>query len=207
MMSGTPETKPSETPTSLVNTEAVETPIVETPAVETPAVETPAVETPAVVEPLTLESFKIPEGFEVDPEVSSKFLEILNDEKITSAERAQGLIDLQAGMMQKAFSASEQVFATQQETWVNEAKADSDVGGEKLAPALGRIATLVNQFGSPELKQVFDVTGAGNNVHMIKFLNKIASEFGEGGPVLGAPATSQASLAERMYPSMKKQGA
>lgn len=218
-MSGAPENKPSETPTPaaptpslITETKPTETPVVD-PAkagevVEPKADEKPAeVTPPEPVVPLTMESVKLPEGFEVDPETSSKFLDILNDAKMPPAERAQALIDLQAGMMTKLSQQAEQVFTEQQTAWQNEVKADSEIGGEKLAPALGQIAKLVVQYGSPELKQVFDSTGAGNNIHVIKFLSKIAGDLGEGGPVSGSPPVTQASLAERMYPSMKKQGA
>lgn len=218
-MSGAPENKPSETPTPaaptpslITETKPTETPVEPPKTGEAPKVEeTPKEgEKPAEVvapEPLTMESIKLPEGFEVDPETSGKFLEVLNNPDLKPAERAQALIDLQAGMMTKLSQQAEQMFTEQQTAWQNEVKADSEIGGEKLAPALGQIAKLVVQYGSPELKQVFDSTGAGNNIHVIKFLSKIAGDLGEGGPVSGSPPVTQASLAERMYPSMKKQGA
>lgn len=216
-MSGEPENKPSETsteptPTSLVNTEA---PKVDEPKLDaegkpivTEEVKTEEVKTEApAFEALTPESFKLPEGFETDEETTKGFLDIMNDEKLTRAELAQKLVDYQAGLMTKMSEAGAKLFADQQEEWQNAARADPDIGGEKLAPALGQIAGLLDKYGSPELRTVFDVTGAGNNPLMIKFLSKIAADLSEGGPVLGAPPVSQASLAERMYPSMKKQGA
>lgn len=217
-MSGAPENKPSETPTPATPAASL---ITETKPTETPPIDTTkpgeapkADETPkpaeTVVEPaapLTMESIKLPEGFEVDPETSTKFLDILNDDKMTPAERAQALVDLQSGMIAKVVASAQEAFATQQTEWIDEVKKDSEIGGEKLAPTLGQIAKLVVQYGSPELKQVFDTTGAGNNIHVIKFLSKIAGDLGEGGPVSGSPPVTQASLAERMYPSMKKQGA
>lgn len=220
-MSGEPENKPSETsteptPTSLVNTEAPKVdepkldsegkPIVAEPAKVEEKVEPAKVEAPTF-EALTHESFKLPEGFETDEETTKGFLDIMNDEKLTRAELAQKLVDYQAGLMTKMSEAGAKLFADQQEEWQNAARADPDIGGEKLAPALGQIAGLLDKYGSPELRTVFDVTGAGNNPLMIKFLSKIAADLSEGGPVLGAPPVSQASLAERMYPSMKKQGA
>jgi hypothetical protein len=216
-MSGEPENKPSETSTeptstSLVNTEA---PKVDEPKLDaegkpivTEEVKTEEVKTEApAFEALTPESFKLPEGFETDEETTKGFLDIMNDEKLTRAELAQKLVDYQAGLMTKMSEAGAKLFADQQEEWQNAARADPDIGGEKLAPALGQIAGLLDKYGSPELRTVFDVTGAGNNPLMIKFLSKIAADLSEGGPVLGAPPVSQASLAERMYPSMKKQGA
>lgn len=217
-MSGAPENKPSETPTPatpaaslITETKPTETPVEPPKTGEAPKIdETPKpTETPPVepAAPLTMESIKLPEGFEVDPETSTKFLDILNDDKMTPAERAQALIDLQSGMMTKLSEQAVEAFTTQQTEWIEEVKKDSEIGGEKLAPTLGQIAKLVVQYGSPELKQVFDTTGAGNNIHVIKFLSKIAGDLGEGGPVSGSPPVTQASLAERMYPSMKKQGA
>jgi len=174
---------------------------------EPPKTDEPPKQEPTAPEPLTMESIKLPEGFTVDEEISNNFLEVMNDAKLTPGERAQKLIDLQAGLMAKAAEANYKAWSDMQTQWQDEVRADPEIGGEKLAPALGEISKLVDTYGSPELRQALDLTGAGNNPHVIKFLHKIAKDLGEGGPVLGAPSQSKDSLADRLYPSMKKQGA
>jgi hypothetical protein len=159
-------------------------------------------------EPLTLEAIKFPEGFTVDDEASKSFLEVMNDDKLSGAERAQKLIDLQSGLMQKVATETQTAWENMQMQWQDQVRADPEIGGEKLAPTLGEVSKLVDKYGSPELRQVFDLTGAGNHPQVIKFLHNIAKDLSEGGPVLGAPAVAKEALADRMYPSMKpKQGA
>lgn len=164
-------------------------------------------EAPAAPEPLTWETINLPEGFTVDEKSRDSFLEIMNDDKLSGAERAQKLVDLQTGLMQQMAEANFKAWTDLQTQWQDEIRADPEIGGDKLDPALGGIAKLVDRYGSKELREAMDATGAGNNPHIIRFLHKIAKDLNEGGPVLGAPSESKESLADRMYPSMKKQGA
>lgn len=194
-----------ETP-SLVSAPTVDPTVVVDPAA--PAVTDPAkpVETPAVVEPplvLTAEHIKLPEGFTLPDADRDSFLGIMNDQALKPEERVQKLIDFAVEREKNSVSAQEKAWADTQKSWADAVRADPDVGGDKLEPALGKIAQLTQKYGSPELLEVFTLTGAGNNVHMVKFLSKIANDLSEGTPVLGAPATGQKSLANSLFPSMK----
>jgi len=141
---------------------------------------------------------------DIDPVLGGEFVTLLNDEAKTPAERAQGLVDLQAkavkAMSEKAVADWEKL----QTTWQDEMKADTEIGGDKLEANLSKISTLLNVHGSPELREVLNATGAGNNVHVAKFLSKIASALGESLP---APATTPAGgdkdPAKIMFPNMK----
>lgn len=195
---------PPSDPPSLVNSSA---PAVEEPkpGEEVPKVEEPAVEPP---QPLTMEALKLPEGFTVDEAVSTDFLSIMNDDKLTGAERAQKLVDMQASLLTKAAEANYEAWSNMQTQWQDEVRTDPEIGGAKLEPTLGEISKLVDKYGSPELRQAMDLTGAGNNPHIVRFLAKVAKDLSEGGPVSGAPPQAKEALADRMYPSMKpKQGA
>jgi hypothetical protein len=170
--------------------------------------EPPKVEdAPQAPEPLTWEAIKLPEGITVDDEAKQSFLDIMNDDKATPAERAQKLVDLQTSLMQKGADATYQAWTDMQTQWQDEVRADPVIGGEKLAPVLGEVSKLIDKYGSPEVRQIMDLTGAGNNIHVIRMLHNMAKDLSEGGPVLGAPPSEKASLADRLYPSMKKQGA
>jgi hypothetical protein len=92
-----------------------------------------------------------------------------------------------------------------QEQWSNEVNADPDVGGDKLAPTTGAIAKIIDKYGTKELRQAFDLTGAGNNLHVIKFLAKIAKDLTEPGPGPSSlPAGVEKSLAQKLYPEQGK---
>jgi len=210
MMSTEPVNNPSLTdPPSLLNptppVDPTTTPV--NPPADPPKVdEPPKVDTPPV-EPLTFEALKMPEGFTVDEDTSKSFVELMNDDKLTTAERAQKLIEMQSSLLTKAGETLQKQWSDQQTAWQEEVRADPEIGGDKLEPALGKISQLLDKYGSPELRGVFDATGAGNHPQIVKFLHKIANDLSEGTPVSGAPASAEPSLAQQLYPSMKKQGA
>ncbi|HEY9155579.1 MAG TPA: hypothetical protein VIM69_10630 [Opitutaceae bacterium] len=153
---------------------------------------------------MTAESIKIPEGFQVDEPTQTEFLGIMNNDKLSGAERAQQLIDLQAKFAQSQSDALTAAWETQQETWRNEVAADKDIGGDKLEPALADIKKVVLEYGSPEVNDILTNTGAGNNIHVIKMMHKIAKALNEGtGHASGNPAPQEKSAAQKLFPSMK----
>lgn len=160
----------------------------------------------AVQEPLDFAKLTLPEGFQVDAEVSKTFTDILNDAALSPQDRAQKLLDLQVGMMNKSSEAGLAAWGDLQKQWQDQARADPAIGGDKLDPALGQIAKLVDSNPpevAAEIRSVLNLTGAGNHPVMIKWLSKVASEFGEGGPVPGTPPVADTSLAQKLFPSMK----
>lgn len=192
-----------------------EPPVVEPPVVDpnappvdpnAPPVEPPKVEEPpVVVEPMKLEDITLPAGLELQPELSTKFLEILNGE-MTPKDRANALIALHGETLNAASEAGSLAWDNMQTEWKDAAKADPDIGGAKLQPTLTNIGKLLDEFGDKDTRSVFDLTGAGNNVHMIKFLNKIADTLVEGKFFkAGSPGGQDDpdAAAKRMFPSMK----
>ncbi len=154
-------------------------------------------------EPLTMEALTVPEGFELQPELAGEFL---NGEQAPQ-DRANALLALHGKVLEAASEASSKEFEDTQTAWKDEVKADPEIGGAKLQPVLANIGKLVGEFGTPELKNVFDLTGAGNNIHMVKFLDKIAGVLTEGNYFkAGTPGggNDPDAAAKRLYPSMPK---
>lgn len=198
--SPTPTPEPTPTPSPTPDPAPTPEPVKEGDAPK-PEGDKPA--EPAKVEPLTAESLKFAEGLEVDETVRDEFLGILNDDKLSRAELAQKLVDLQGNFAKKLDESLTAAFAKQQEEWVNEVKADPEVGGDKLDPVLGNIKKLVIEYGTPELDDLFTASGMGNNIHTIRFLNKIATALNEGGHANGQPPSTTKSAAQTLFPSMK----
>lgn len=152
---------------------------------------------------MTVEQLKVPEGFELQPELATKFLEVLNGEQ-SPEERANALLALHGETLNAASEASSKAWDDMQTEWKDAVKADPDVGGEKLQPTLNNIGKLLDEFGDKELRAVFDTTGAGNNLHMVKFLNTVADKLTEGGffRAVTPPGTNDPYAgAKRMFPS------
>lgn len=184
-----------------------------TPPTETPptneAPAEPPVETPEKVEaaeftPVTADALTFEEGVEVNEAARDEFLSILNDREVSPAEQAQKLVDLQTRLAREASETSSASWEGLQTQWRDEVQADAEIGGQKLETVLTGVAKVIDQYGTPELRQVMDMTGAGNNIHVIKFLNNVAKVLNEGRPVSGNPPASAENLASRLYPSMKE---
>lgn len=148
---------------------------------------------------LTVDDITLPEGFEADEVTQASFLALANKHQF-SKEQVGELVDLQATAMKAASEGASKLWSDMQATWTAEAKADSDIGGDKLEGVLTTVSQALDQYGSKEARDAFDLTGAGNNPHVIKFVHKMAAALAEGGPVSGAPASGEKTAAQIMYP-------
>lgn len=199
-------TSPTETQTTELHTSTTPTPANPAPTQEQPQ-QQPQTQQPAAPEfvPLTASDITFPEGMTVQDADRDSFLGILNNREMTPAQQAQALVDLQATVAQQASEAGSQAWTDMQDQWVNEVRNDPDVGGQRFDANIANIGKLIDEFGSDELRAVMDVTGAGNNVHVVKFLANVASRLTEGSQISGGnPTMTEASVADLMYPSMKK---
>lgn len=212
------ETPPAETPpTSLVTApvvrsaeeiaaEAETTRIAaltpEARAAEEKAASEAAARAEAMKAPVAVEAIKLPDGVTLPEGGLDPLITVMNNAELTPAERTQALVDLHVKALADASEAGSKAWEETQEQWQTETKAAPDIGGPKLLATLATIGKLKEQFGSKELDDVFALTGAGNNVHMIRFLAKIGEHLTEGGPVTSAPVNAEADRARKMYPSM-----
>lgn len=164
-------------------------------------------EAPAQID---LKAIKLPDGFKADEALLNDFAKLLQDTNLTPQTRAQGLLDLHAKQLQAAVSAPLAEYNRQREGWVKSVAADKDIGtGDEKNPLKAEVKTaiakVVDQYGGgSELRQVLDVTGAGDHPAFIKFLSNISKHLTEGTTVQGSPTTSGGDLspAQRMYPNL-----
>jgi hypothetical protein len=153
---------------------------------------------------LTAADITFPEGLEVNETLRDEALAIVNNRELSPKDQLQGLIDLQAKVAKEASETISKTWEDTQKAWQDEVKADPTIGGDKLPTTLAAVNKLVTEYGDDKLVEAFALTGAGNNVHVIRFLNNVAGKLLEGKPVLGASPTGQeGDAASRMFPSMK----
>ena len=98
--------------------------------------------------------------------------------------------------------------AEERAKWLNEAKADEEIGGNKwdtsLVTAAKALDTLGFVKGSP-LRNLLDESGLGNHPEMIRAFVKVGRAISEDSdfPRSGAATTGARSAAEFLYPSSK----
>jgi hypothetical protein len=142
---------------------------------------------------------ELPEGVDFPEDEVNAFLEVANS--ATSKEEFMKIVvaDYIENLAATATESEDQFRATMDE-WVAETKADPTVGGENSERILGEVKETVKRYGGEELLQVFDLTGVGNNVHMVKFVHAIAALIPtEGTPAQGNSQQTEKSAAQALF--------
>lgn len=188
-------------PTSLITAAPTEGEV--TPPASTTPPEKESVAPVVEFVPLVAEDITLPKGFTADQELTTEFLSVVNNQELSAKDRANALVELQTKAIAKASEAGSAAWETMQNEWREAVKADPVVGGDKQTAALASVNKLVTEYGDTELTKVLALTGAGNNVHVIKFLHTLAGKLTEGSFTQGQPTNAPVSAAALLYPSMK----
>lgn len=153
------------------------------------------------INPFKAEELKAPEGIVFDEGISKSFVDIVNKFAI-SREAAAALTELQVNAVKSMEEKSNSAYEAMQTQWRTETEKDTEIGGKNLPVTLTTISKIMDRYGTPELRGVLDLTGAGNNPHVIKFFHNIAKDFAEGKmiPVV-TPVTSTQTIAQKLYPN------
>lgn len=136
---------------------------------------------------------KLPEGQELTPESLASFTEIAKSLNL-KPEDAQKLADLHFGNMKAsadAFAkAQTDAWTAVQKQWSDELEADPVLGGDAKKEAMSLIGRALDEYGSKEARDAFNITGAGNNPAIVRFVHNMAKMLVEAGaaPVVGEPA-------------------
>ena len=191
-------TDPGAEPASAVN--ALEEPAAASePAASEPAPAPAAPEPAPEAPPLTAEQLTLPEGVAPDPEALASFVEFANGAQL-APEQAQAALDLYHAQVSALQTQIAEQWETTQKEWADAARALPEIGGPNLDRTLSEVASVIDRYGSQDLRTALDVTGAGNHPAVVQFLHRIASVINERPPVSGQPtSTTPKSRAERLY--------
>jgi hypothetical protein len=183
------------------------------PATEQPGGE-PQAPAPAGEQPKTEEAkpqgapeayeFAMPEGFELNKEVSVEF-ETYARELNLPQDKAQAVVDMGVKLVQSVAAQQAEAFAQTQKDWRAEVTNDKEIGGAALAENLSYAAKVLDTF-APDLRAVLDQTGLGNHPAFVKAFVKIGKAISEDRLVGGAQQTPGAAQdpAATLFPTMNK---
>lgn len=140
--------------------------------------------------------FKAPEGREFDAKVLEQFSEVAKELNLSEAD-AQKVIDKIAPAL--AAKQTEVVEAARAQ-WETDAKADKEFGGDKLTENLAVAKKALDQFGTPELRELLNTSGLGNHPEIIRAFFRAGKAISEDKFVGGNPPPAGGkSLADRLY--------
>ena len=175
------------------------------PADPAPAAD-PAPETPTVPETYELTA---PEGMTIDADLLTEATPIFKELGLSN-EAASKVLPLAQSLITKTQDATVQQFIDQgnqqRKAWLDEARADPEIGGNKWDTTLHTAGRGLDALGYGEgsaLRTLLNETGLGNHPEMIKAMAKIGGMVGEDGDFVRADAGAkiQVPLEKRLYPN------
>ena len=143
--------------------------------------------------------FTLPEGQEMDEALLGKASTLFKDVGLTQ-EQAQKFIDFQAAQMKANNDASNESFNASQKEWVDQIKADKDIGGDNFNTSVANAKAALEKFGTPELTQMLDESGMGSHPELIRLLSTVGALTREDNPLTGNPSKAKKSRADILYP-------
>jgi hypothetical protein len=128
--------------------------------------------------------FTMPEGMEINEPLMEEFKGLAKELGL-SQEVGQKLIDLQTKFEQERFEDSRKQWDTMQDEWTSLSKADTEFGGVEMNANLAIAKKTIDQFGTPELKEMLDFTGAGNHPEIIRLFYRVGQAISDDNLVIG----------------------
>lgn len=142
-------------------------------------------------------TFTMPDGVELDSAAADEFKAIAKELKLDQAS-AQKVADVGAKMAQRQVEQHTKLV----ETWVEQVKVDKEIGGDKLQENLAVAKRALETFGTPELRDVLNMSGLGNHPEVIRAFYKAGKAISEDRFVQGAPTATPIDPARKMFPNM-----
>lgn len=126
---------------------------------------------------------KMPEGVEVDQAMLDQFAPTFKELGLTT-KQAQALADKFIEAQAKHGEAQAQNWAKLTGEWVDQAKADPEIGGAKWDATVKNASGVVKRFGNDAFRDYLNASGAGNHPEMIRFMAKVGAMIGEDRPAI-----------------------
>lgn len=91
-------------------------------------------------------------------------------------------------------------FNTTQTEWQNAVRAAYK--GDALDAVLVKAERILDEFGGPDLRTFLTMSGGGNNLAVIQFLEKVSNSLGEAKPITSGGTPQATDRLAKMYPKM-----
>ena len=144
---------------------------------------------------------KFTEGFTHAEEQLESFYSVAKESGLSN-DAAQNLFDMGMKMVEDTILETKQGVEKLREDWVTEVKSDSEIGGHNLEKTVATAVKALNTFGTPELTELLDVSGLGDNPEVIRFLYNVGKNLGGSRLAGGQPAGGPKEITPKdFYPN------
>jgi hypothetical protein len=151
--------------------------------------------------PESYADFDLPEGIEMNPSYMEKLGPVFKELGLTQPQ-AQKLINAHVDHVQATAGQGAEAFEKMKAEWLQEAKTDKEIGGDKFQQTAVNANRAVNELGTPALKELLKSYGIGQHPEVIRVFSKIGGFLGEDKPgsfkVNASP--EKKDTATRLYP-------
>ena len=115
---------------------------------------------------------KTPEGIQLDQASLDEFTSIVKDKDLSPSERAQKLADLAV----KREADRVKAFQETVQSWADTVAKDPELGKAENQAAARKV---VEDFGTPELRDLLNNTGMGNHPEVVRFVLNVSKAMSE----------------------------
>jgi hypothetical protein len=142
--------------------------------------------------------FEVPEEYGINDETLTDYQSWAKENNLTQDQAQAGV-----NMVTKMQEAQVSQWVEQQKAWVDQAKSDTEIGGEKFDENISTAVKARDSFGNSEFSEMLDTSGLGNHPEMIRFLNRVGRAISEDKVIVSGANAGQRSQENVLYPSMK----
>lgn len=115
---------------------------------------------------------KLPKDSLIDESRIKEVADFAKSHKLTNDE-AQAILERENAFKAAIIDGQQEELAATREKWIEDAKADSEIGGEKFDENIELAKRVVGKYGTPTLKKYLNETGLGDNPEVIRFMARI----------------------------------
>lgn len=142
--------------------------------------------------------FTFPEGVEIDAEALGAFKNVAKELNLDQAG-AQKVAEIGAKLAEKWATAAQTQHQATLDGWINEVKADKELGGDALPQNLAVAKRALDTYGNQGLKDLLNTSGFGNNPDVIKFMRNVGLTLKEDTVVTGRERAAGKTAGDLLY--------
>ncbi len=150
---------------------------------------------------------KLPDGVALDQELLDALGPEFKEAGLTNGQ-AQKLAEAYTKVLQERSAKETEGWSNTVAKWVDDAKADKEIGGDKWDVTVAASQRAINKLGTPALKEYLEASGGGNHPELIRFASKVGAMIREDDPANGGAGGSSkpAEPAHVLFPSDAPKG-